>query len=154
LSLVRIYRSFPEYLVVAASYEQNGELGSLHIDGEKDGNWLHSNSVPAAKEFDQLGGKGWDVARKRYGIPAQIDLQGYLRSRHIPIPAASLPQEVTFLNQHYGYNRFIRLDELSNGTVISSRFLQPSETDEEKILNLQCESRFRQQQRLGLPTVE
>jgi hypothetical protein len=58
------------------------------------------------------------------------------------------------LNQHYGYNRLIRQDELNEGTVISSRLLQPSETDEENALNPQCESRFHQQQTLGLPTVE
>jgi len=156
LSLIRIYRAFPEYLVVAANYEPNGELGSLHIDGAKDGNWLHSNYVPAAQDgFVHRPAKGWDLnALKRYGIPAQIDVRGYLRSHHIPLPVASLPQEVTVLNQHYGYNRFIQLDELSNGTVISSRFLQPSDTDEEKVLNPLCESRFRQQQKLGLPTVE
>ena len=156
LSLVRIYRAFPEYLVVAANYEQNGELGSLHIDGAKDGNWLHSNDVPSAQDaFVHRPTKGLDLnALRRYGVPAQIDVQAYLRSHHIPLPVASLPEEVTVLNQHYGYNRLIRLDELSKGTVISSRFLQPSDTDEEKVLNPQCESRFRQQQKLGLPTVE
>jgi hypothetical protein len=141
--------------VVSANYEENGELGSLHIDGAKDGNWLHSNDVPGAQGIVHRPAKGWDLSvLRRYGIPAQIDVQSYLRSHHIPLPADSLPQEVTVLNQHYGYNRFIRLDELSNGTVISSRFLQPSDTEEEKVLNPQCESRFRQQQELGLPTVE
>jgi len=155
LSLVRIYRAFPEYLVVAANYEQDGELGSLHIDGAKDGNWLHSNDVPAAQHVVHRPTEGWDLGLLRqYGIPERIDVQSYLRSHHIPLPPASLPQEVAVLNQHYGYDKFIRLDELGNGTVISSRFLQPSDTDEEQVLNPQCESRFRQQQKLGLPTVE
>jgi len=155
LSLVRIYRAFPEYLVVAANYEQTGELGSLHIDGAKDGNWLHSNDVPAAQHVVHRPAEGWDLGvLRQYGIPERLDVQSYLRSHHIPLPPASLPQEVTVLNQHYGYDKFIRLDELSNGTVISSRFLQPSDTDEERVLSPQCESRFRQQQKLGLPTVE
>jgi len=156
LSLVRIYRAFPEYLVVAANYEQNGELGSLHIDGAKDGNWLHSNYVPAAKDgFVHRPAKGLDSdALRRYGIPAKIDVQAYLRSHYINLPVASLPEEVTVLSQHYEYDMLIRLDELSKGTIISSRFLQPSHTDEEKVLNPQCESRFRQQEELGLPTVE
>lgn len=62
LSLVRVFRAFPEYLVVAANYEPNGELGSLHIDGAKDGDWLHSNLVPAAKDgFIQRLSKDRDV---------------------------------------------------------------------------------------------
>ncbi len=156
LSLVRIFRAFPEYLVVAGNYEPNGDLGSLHIDGAKDGNWVHSNFVPAAKDgFDVRIPKDRDLAALvRYGIPAHIDVQGYLRSRHFPLPTASLPQEKTVLNQHYGYNNLIRQDELNDGTVISSRLLQPLNTDEESVLNPQCDARFHQQQTLGLPTVE
>jgi hypothetical protein len=156
LSLVRIYRAAPEYLVVAANYEPNGELGTVHIGGVKDGNWVQIDFNPLAKiGLNQRPGKGWDLeALGRYGIPPHIDVEGYLRSRHIPLPTVSLPQEMTVLNLHYGYNRLIRQDDLKDGTVISSRFLQPSDTDEENALNPQCESQFRQQQRLGLPTVE
>ena len=156
LSLVRIYRAFPDYLVVAANYEPNGELGSVHIGGVKDGNWRHIDFDPAAKVgLDHRPGKDWDLdALGGYGIPSHIDVQGYLRSRYIPLPTASLPQELIVLNQHYGYNRFVRQDELKDGTIVSSRFLKPSDTDEEDALNPECESRFRQQQRLGLPTVE
>ena len=141
---------------MAGNYEPNGDLGSLHIDGAKDGNWVHSNFVPAAKDgFDVRIPKDRDLAALvRYGIPAHIDVQGYLRSRHFPLPTASLPQEKTVLNQHYGYNNLIRQDELNDGTVISSRLLQPLNTDEESVLNPQCDARFHQQQTLGLPTVE
>ena len=156
LSLVRIFRAFPEYLVVAANYEPNGDLGSLHIDGAKNGDWIHPNFVPAAKDGSiQRLAKAWNLdILRRYGIPAHIDVQGYIRSRHFPLPSASLPQEITVLNQHYGYNRLVRQDELNDGNVISSRLLKPSETDEENALNPQCESRFQQQQTLKLPTVE
>ncbi len=155
LSLVRVFRAFPEYLVVAANYEANGDLGSLHIDGAKDGNWLHSNFVPAAKDgFVQRIPKDFAPdALKKYGIPTHIDVR-YFLSRHFPLPSASLPQEMVVFNQHYGFNKIIRQDQLKDGTVISSRFLQPSETAEENALNPECESRFHQQQTLGLPTVE
>jgi hypothetical protein len=58
------------------------------------------------------------------------------------------------MNQHYGHNKLIRQDDLKDGAIISSRFLQPSVTDEENVLDSLCESRFQQQQTLGLPTVE
>jgi len=156
LSLVRVFRAFPEYLIVAANYEATGELGSLHIDGAKGGDWLHSSFVPAAQDsFDRRIPKdrGTETLRK-YGIPAHIDVQEYLRSHRIPIPTVPLPQEITVLNLHYGYNRLILQDELNAGVAISSRFLQPSVTEEENRLNALCESRFRQQQTLGLPTVQ
>ena len=156
LSLVRVFRAFPEYLVVVGNYEPNGELGSLHIDGAKDGNWVHSNYVPAAKDgFVQRIPKDSSLdALVRYGIPAHIDIQGYLRSRHFQLPTVSLAQETAILNQHFGYNSLIRQDELNGGDIASSRLVQPSHTDEENTLNPQCESRFQQQRALGLPTVE
>jgi hypothetical protein len=40
----------------------------------------------------------------------------------------------------------------ANGAVISSRFLQPGDIEEEKGLNPDCDQRFRQQQSMGLPT--
>jgi hypothetical protein len=156
LSLVRIFRTSPEYLVVAANYEPNGELGSLHIDGAKDGDWLHSSFVPEAQDsFDRRILKDESsVALKKYGIPARIDVQEYLRSHRIPLQAVSLQLEMTVLNQHYGYNKLIGQDELIDGAMVSFRFLQPSVTDEENVLNPQCESRFQHQQTLGLPTVQ
>ena len=156
LSLVRVFRAFPEYLVVVGNYEPNGELGSLHIDGAKGGNWVHSNYVPAAKDgFVQRIPKDRSLdALVRYGIPAHIDIQGYLRSRRFQLPTVSLAQEMAILNQHFGYNSLIRQDELNGGDIASSRLLQPSHTDEENTLNPQCESRFQQQRARGLPTVE
>jgi hypothetical protein len=156
LSLVRIFHADPEYLVVSANYEPNGELGSLHIDGAKGGDWLHSNFVPAAQDgFVQRVPKdrGSD-ALKKYGIPAHLDVQEYLRSHRLSLSPVALSQEMTVMNQHYGYNKLIRQDELKDGDIILSRFLQPSVTDEENALDSLCESRFHQQQTLGLPTVE
>jgi hypothetical protein len=58
------------------------------------------------------------------------------------------------LNQHYGHNKLIRQDELTGGSMIRSRFLEPSVTEEENVLNPLCDSRFKQQHTLGLPTVQ
>jgi len=155
LSLVRIFRADPEYLVVAANYEPNGGLGSLHIDGARDGDRVHSNFVPAEQDsfVQRIPKDRGSVALKKYGIPAYIDVQEYVRSRRLSLAPTNLPQEMTVLNQHYGYNEVIRQDELKDGAVVSSRFLQPSVTVEESSLDPLCESRFRQQKAMGLPTV-
>lgn len=146
VSLVRIFRTDPEYLVVSANYEPNGKLGSLHIDKTKDGDWVSGgNSLHPDLQDPRL---------ERYGIPARIDVQEYIRLRRLPIPTVRLPHELTVLNRHYGYDKIIRQDTLRDAAVASSRFLRPSVTKEEQILDSVCESRFREQQSMEPPTVE
>jgi len=65
-----------------------------------------------------------------------------------------MAEEIVVLNQHYGYNKLIREDELTDGAMVRSRFLEQSVTEEENVLNPLCESRFKQQLTLGLPTVQ
>jgi hypothetical protein len=156
VSLVKIFRTDPEYLVVSANYEPNGELGSLHIDGAKGGDWVHSNFVPAAQNgfVQRIPKDRGSDALKTYGIPAHIDVQESRGSRLVSLPQVALPEEITVMNQHYGYNKLIRQDVLKDGAIISSRFLKPSVTQEEEVLDPRCESRFHQQQTMGLPTVE
>ena len=156
LSLIRVFRTFPEYLVIAANYEPNGELGSLHIDGAKDGDWVSGSFVPAAAEafVRRLPNDHSSETARKYGIPEHIDIDAYRRSRRIPLGEVRIPEEVVVLNQHYGYNKLIRQDELRGGTMVRTRFLEPSVTEEETVLNPLCEARFKQQQALQLPTVQ
>jgi hypothetical protein len=146
LSLVRIFRTEPAYIVVSANYESGGELGSLHVDKAVSGDWL-SGSIFRHPDLN-------DPLLKRYGIPTRIDVTGYLHSLRLLIPAVTLPQELTVLNRLYGYGKIIRVDKLRNGAIDSSRFLRPSVSEEERLLNSVCESRLRQQRSMGLPTVE
>jgi hypothetical protein len=153
VSIVRVFRAAPEFLVVSANYEPNGELGGLHIDGAKGGDWVHSDFVPEAHDSFVQGIPKPD-ALTRYGIPAHIDVQEFTRSHRLSLAPAALAEEATVINLHYGFNKFIWQDELKDGTISSSRFLQPSVTPEEEVLDPLCESRLSQQRSMGLPTVE
>jgi hypothetical protein len=135
VGLVRIFRTDPEYVVVSANYEPDGKLGSLHIDKTKGGDWV---SGVILLDLDVMQARA-----ATYGIPGHIDIQQYLRSRRLPIFPSAFPEAVGLLNQFYGYDTIIRQDKLNHGVVVSSRFLQPSITQEEQILNPVCESRFR-----------
>jgi hypothetical protein len=157
LSLVRVFRTAPEFLIVAANYEPNGDLGSLRIDGARDGDWLSSSDVPATGDgfVRRFPDDHSSVTTRKYGIPEHIDVDAYLRSRWMPLGEVSTPEEVVVFNQHYGYNKLIQQDELKSGAVIRTRFLEPSVTEEEEnVLNRLCEEKFRQQQALRLPTVQ
>lgn len=45
VSLVRIFRTDPEYVIVSANYEPDGRLGSLHVDKTKGGDWVSGASL-------------------------------------------------------------------------------------------------------------
>jgi len=161
LSLVRIFRTSLEYVIVSANYERDGSLGSLNFGSAKDGRPGGTGPSGTAiyrtpdPQVNEIVRKGLDPELTKYGIPAHIDVQRYLLSRQMPLPAVALDQEKNVMNEFYGFGKFIRQDELKDGAIVASRWLQPSVTEEEKeTLNPLCDARFRQQQTIGLPTVE
>jgi hypothetical protein len=161
LSLVRIFRTGREYVIVSANYEQDGSLGSLDFGSAKDGHPGGTGPSGTAiyrtpdPQVNEIVRKGLDPELTKYGIPTHIDVQKYLLSRQMPLPAVALDQEKNVMNEFYGFGKFIRQDELKDGAIVASRWLQPSVTKEEKeTLNPLCDARFRQQQAIGLPTVE
>ena len=149
-SLVRVFKTDAGYLLVSANYESSGELGSLNIVETKDGYVIPGR---ASTVFFFRVDLNKPLAEK-HGIPLRIDVQEYLHSRRLSLPNVALHQEIVLLNQHFGFDKLIRQDQLENGTVVSSRYLRPFVTQEEETLDSECESRFRQQQAMGLPTVE
>jgi hypothetical protein len=148
LSLVRVFRDAPEFVVVSANYEPGGALGSVNVSDAKGGDWARGEThmVPAEGRLGYL---------QKYGIPVSIDVQSYVRLHRVRLPSVALPQEFSAMVQHYNYDRMIRVDTLKDNTAVSSRFLQPSVTSEERdVLDALCEARFHQQLKMGLPTVE
>ncbi len=150
LSLVRIFQNDAGYLLASANYESSGELGSLNIAETKDGYVIPGR---ASTVFFFRVDLNKPVAEK-YGIPLRIDVQEFLHLRRLSLPNVALHQEIVVANQHFGFDKLIRQDQLENSAVVSSRYLRPFVTKEEEILDSECDSRFRQQQVMGLPTVE
>ncbi len=146
VSVVRIFRASPEYIIASANYEPDGNLGSLHVDKTAGGDWVSgSASVNLGLEQTLLA---------TYGVSRRIDFQQYLSSRRLALSPAALPDVANLLIRFYGYGKMIRQDNLNHGVVIGSRFLQPSITPEEKILDPVCEAHFRQLAAAKLRTVE
>ena len=161
VSLVRIFRSDQDYVIISANYEADGNLGSLNFGAAENGR-PSPNSRSNTSMYRTPDPQVNDLSRRflaptlaKYGIPASIDVEKYLRSRTLLLPATSLHQERDVMNEFYGFGKFIRQDEVKDGAIVASRWLHPSETKEEKdTLNTLCDARFRKQQALGLPTVE
>jgi hypothetical protein len=148
LSLVRVFQNDAGYIVVSANYESSGGLGSLNIGETKDG-YLIPGSASTSFGVDSR-----NPLVEKYGVPLRIDVQKYLNSRRLSLPSVALPQEITVVNQHFGFDKLIRQDQLGDSAVVSSRYLQPLVTNEEETLTSVCDSRFRQQQAMNLPTVQ
>jgi len=45
VSLVRIFKHPPGYIIASANYSASGELQSLHVNGARNGEWVHANVV-------------------------------------------------------------------------------------------------------------
>ena len=160
LSLVRVFRTGADYVTITANYEPDGRLGSLDYGSARNGQpspgpsgtAMYRTSDPVV---DEILRRQLAPDLERYGIPVSIAVNKYLQSSTMILPASSLQQYRNVLHAFYGFGKFIRQDELRDGIVVTSRWLQPSQTKEEKdTLNILCDERFRKQQALGLPTVE
>jgi hypothetical protein len=146
VSLVRVFRVAPGFVVVSANYEVSGALVSVNVSQTKGGEWVSG-------ETHMVQVEGQSCYLRQYGIPVSMDAPGYARSLRFPLPPNVLPQELAAVVQSYGYDKLVRVDVLNEGAAVSTRFLRPSVTKEEEQLNPLCEARFRQQLALGLPTV-
>jgi hypothetical protein len=148
LSLVRVFQNGADYVVVSANYESSGELGSLDL-GETKGGQVIPGTASTSFRIDSK-----NPLLESYGIPLRVSVQDYLRGHRLVLPRVALRQELAVVNLHFGFDKLIRQDRLRDGAVVSSQYLRPSVTEEEQNLDSECDSRFRQQQSMSLPTVE
>jgi hypothetical protein len=131
LSLVRIFRTSPEYVIISANYERDGSLGSLNFAAAKDGHPAGTGPFGTSvyrtpdPQVNEIARKELAPLLTKYGIPTHIDVEKYLLSRQMPLPAVALDQEKNVMNEFYGFGKFIRQDELKDGAIVASRWLQP-----------------------------
>ncbi len=149
VSLVRIFRTDPEFVMAGANYEPDGSLGSLIIGASKGG-----KRVPERFAGNYFQRKQDDPRLTQYGIPFHLDIPAYLKLHRLTPAATGMQEQVSLVNEHYAHNRFIRIETLLDGAVVSSRVIQPSVTEEEQVLDPVCEARFDQQRTKGLPSLE
>lgn len=147
INIVRIFNHDTGYTIASANYEVDGELGSLNLSEPVAG-----RATPEISTTVHLAAN--DPVLLKYGIPMRIDLQGFLRSRRIPLPEVARPQVLVVVNLVYGFDQLIRQDTIQNHTVTSTRYLRPFITEEEGILNPKCDAHLQQQRSMRLPTVE
>jgi len=156
ISLVRMFHPDPEYIVVSANYEANGEISSLHVDKSKGGVWDSGTDdmVPADRSPDSMKAAGLkpDVLEK-YGIPTHIDVAAFLHNKHIDLPPVTIVQGRIVMNLHYGWDKVIQQIEIAHDDATTTTYFQPTVTPEEETLNPLCDAGLAKQQAAGEPTV-
>jgi hypothetical protein len=148
VAVVRLFHAASGLIFASGNYEAAGVLGSINQGQVQNGNLQAGSSIafPLAPDFRAL--------QAQYGLSPRTDVNSYLQSKRIPLAKTSFPEERSMVILIYGFGKLMRQDSLEKGAVISSRYLQPLVTDEERTLAPECDAHLRQQQSTGLPTVQ
>jgi hypothetical protein len=137
ISIVRVFKGGPHYLVATANYAADGHLESISVNGSKDGNWVHSNDVKPADASFEVGTMIGDrpETRKRFGLPAQFPIQSYQQSNDSLFSQTRYETVLDAVNLHFNQSRWIKQDVVAANGKAETRFLEFSFTEEDRTLN-------------------
>jgi hypothetical protein len=136
ISLVRVFKAAPGYLVACATYDAAGRLLVISINGSKGGNWVHSNDV--ASLYPDL-----DVAtiyvdrpktRQYFGLPEDFPITKYLKAPYNVGQRTGLESFTDIVSLHYQRNRYLLQDVFKPDGTRESNFLTYTITSEDRQL--------------------
>ena len=146
VSLLRVIHNGMDYTLVSADYEASGELRGFRVARANGG-----NIYPATDESSYpLNSK--DPRLEKYGVPSILKIDSDLTFHRLRLPSVRDSDVSTWLIQFHGFGKLIHQLQLREGLQFTSRWLQPSVTEEEHTIGPECDSRFGQQLSMGLPT--
>jgi hypothetical protein len=127
--------------VMTAIYAPAGELEGLHVNGSRNGDWLHPSFVgPFNESFTGCPRTpAQSRSLERFGLPDRFG------STLLQPDSAS---EVDFINYHYDFARWAQQDEY-RGEVARHRYLTYAATPEDVLLDPPCVRRFEERHRFG-----
>lgn len=136
ISVIRIFRAPPEFLVVSANYAPDGHLESLHVNGSKGGDWVHSNEIhglyPDFEVATMIGDR--PITRKHFGISAAFPVERYHRDPSDVFQQVELKSALDVVNFHYERNLWVRQDSFLPEGTAQTRYLTYVNTSEDRIL--------------------
>jgi hypothetical protein len=136
ISVIRVFPAPPEFLVVSANYAPDGHLESLHVNGSKHGDWVHSNEIhglyPDIEVATMIGDR--PKTRERFGIPATFPVKHYHHNQSDVFQDVDLKSALDVVNYHYERNRWVRQDSFLPEGAAETRFLTYVNTSEDKVL--------------------
>jgi hypothetical protein len=137
VSVARIFRAPPEFLIASANYDADGRLESVHVNGARNGDWVHSNEVP--EPYRSLGVATMLDSPPRvlayYGLPSRFPVDAY---RNAPSPdvfgRAQLAGDLDIVNLHLDQTRFVEQVLFHSHGAAERRFLRFRLTDVDRLL--------------------
>jgi len=146
VSLVRVIHNESDYTLVSADYESSGELRNFHVAK------AHGGDIYPATDEVSYPLNSEDPRMEKYGIPSVLKIDSDSSLPRLQLPSVRESDVSTWLIRFHDFGKLIHQQQLREGQPLSSRWLQPSVTEEEHIIGPECDSRFRQQLSMGLPT--
>jgi len=144
VSLIRVFQAAPEFLIVSANYAPDGHLESLHVNGARHGDWVHSSELvrlyPGLGVATMIGDR--PQTREYFGLPAAFPTQEYLHKPANVFARVNLIGVMDVVNLHYDRNRWVRQESFLPDGTRSVRFLTYVATDEDKALDPVDKSRM------------
>lgn len=139
VSVVRIFRAEPEFLIASSNYSSDGHLYALHVYGAKDGEWVHSSELPRRyrREFILDTRIGDDKKTREYfGILGSFPVAAYLAENSEPFAEAELHSVLDVVNLHYDESRVVRQAAYVPGKEGTISFLTFPQTKEDEALRV------------------
>jgi hypothetical protein len=138
VSVVRVLRAPPEALVTSANYARDGHLYALHVNGSRQGAWVHSNDLqrlhPGAFGVATMIG---DRPRTRatFGLPETFPVIAHVQGGVDVLGAAAFPSVLDAVLLHYERGRVVRRDLHDPSRRVSSTFLRFEHTPKDQVLD-------------------
>lgn len=136
ISVIRIFPEPPGFLVVSANYAPDGHLESLHVNGSKHGDWVHSNEIhglyPDLDVATMIGDR--PKTRGRFGIPAVFPVRSYRHHQSDVFQQIDLKSALDVVNFHYERNLWVRQDFFLPEGPARTRYLTYVNTSEDRAL--------------------
>jgi hypothetical protein len=137
VSVVRVFRAPPEFLIVSANYDAHGRMQAVHVNGARNGDWVHSNHIP--EPYRKLGVATMLNNPPRvltyYGLPSRFPVDAYQhappRDLFGPVPLAGV---LDVVNLHLDQTRYVEQDLFHSQGAVERRFLRFRVTDADRIL--------------------
>lgn len=136
ISVVRVFRAPPEFLVACATYDSTGRLLVLSVNGSKNSNWVHSNEIKTLYPDLGVGTIYVDepMTRKYFGLPEAFPIADYLQKTQNEAQKVALAIYSDTVNLHYQRNRYVRQDVFRADGSHATEFFKYMITPEDRQL--------------------
>jgi hypothetical protein len=142
VSVIRVLRGGPEYIVAVALYGADGRARGLSVEGGRNADWVPGGkaSIPEPN----LTGGDQAAVMTSFGFPETVSIARALTQRPIGLATPSRgPVERDAISLHYSYDRWLRQDEYLVAGEHHTRYLTYVRTPEDVALHEACAERFR-----------